>query len=118
MKRAALAFAILALVFVPVTFVAAQAAKYNDGVYTLNYEDAELGKVTVSVTVTGGRLSAVTLPEGKGDVAIDDAPLAAWLKAFVAAPDFMTVDVVSGASQSCDLIKYAVQNALKKALAK
>jgi uncharacterized protein with FMN-binding domain len=27
----------------------------------------------------------------------------------------MDVDAVSGASQSCDLIKYAVQTALKKA---
>jgi uncharacterized protein with FMN-binding domain len=51
-----------------------------------------------------------------GDVTLTEAEFAAWIKAFVAAPDFMSVDAVSGASQSCDLIKYAVQNALKKAL--
>lgn len=116
MSRKFLVLAILALCLLPATLLTAQAAKYNDGVYTLKYDDAELGKVTVSVTVTGGRLAAVALPEGMGDVTLTEAELATWIKTFVAAPDFMTVDVVSGASQSCNLIRYAVQNALKKAL--
>jgi uncharacterized protein with FMN-binding domain len=97
---------------------AQKSAAYVDGTYALDYKDAELGSVSVSVTVKDGRLAAVRLPSGKGDVALEDAPLADWLKAFVAAPDFMNVDAVSGASQSCDLIKYAVLAALKKAAVK
>lgn len=118
MKRAILVLSLISLCLVPAFLATAQAAAYKDGIYTLNYDDAELGKVTVAVTVTGGRLAAVALPEGKGDVSLDDQALSTWLKAFVAAPDYMTVDVVSGASQSCNLIRYAVQNALKKALVK
>jgi uncharacterized protein with FMN-binding domain len=97
---------------------AQKSAAYADGTYALDYKDAELGSVSVSVTVKDGRLAAVSLPSGKGDVTLEDAPLAAWLKSFVAAPDFMAVDAVSGASESCDLIKYAVQAALKKAAIK
>jgi uncharacterized protein with FMN-binding domain len=97
----------------------AQAAPvYADGTYQLDYTDAELGSVSVSVVVADSRIESVSLPSGKGDVTLDDESLNAWLATFVAAPDYMKVDAVSGASQSCDLIKYAVQAALKKAAAK
>jgi uncharacterized protein with FMN-binding domain len=116
MKRPAI---VAALVLASLLFGAAvwaqKATSYLDGVYALDYKDAELGSVSVSVTVKDGRLASVSLPAGKGDVTLEDAPLADWLKAFVAAPDFMGVDAVSGASQSCDLIKYAVLAALKQA---
>jgi uncharacterized protein with FMN-binding domain len=91
---------------------------YSDGSYFLRYVDAELGKVAVTVAVKGGKLASVMLPEGPGDVAIGEAELSAYLSALVAAPDYMGVDAISGASQSCDLIKYAVQNALKAAIKK
>lgn len=90
-------------------------AKYVDGVYTLDYQDAELGNVFIQVTVKNGLLADVSFPKGLGDVVIEDKDLGPWLKTLVAGPDFMTVDVVSGATQSCDLVRYAVQNVLKKA---
>jgi uncharacterized protein with FMN-binding domain len=118
MKRliaiAALAFASLVLG----TSAFAQKAAYIDGVYALDYKDAELGSVSVAVTIADGKIASVTLPKGKGDVAMEDGPLADWLKALAAAPNYKDIDVVSGATQSCDLIKYAVQMTLKKAVAK
>jgi uncharacterized protein with FMN-binding domain len=99
----------------PAPAPAKAAAAYLDGTYALDYKDEELGSVSVSVKVSGGRIAAVTFPSGKGDVALEDAALADWLKAFVSAPDFLDVDAVSGATQSCDLVKYAVMAALKKA---
>lgn len=115
MKRSVLFFFILVLCLIPAVFLTAQAAQYTDGSYTLKYADAELGSVTVTVTITSGRLAAVTFPEGMGDVTLTQTELGAWLTSFIAAPDFMTVDVVSGASQSCNLIQYAVKNALIQA---
>jgi uncharacterized protein with FMN-binding domain len=91
---------------------------YADGSYFLRYDDAELGKVAVSVTVKDGKIAAVTLPEGPGDVALEGSALSGYLDALVAAPDYLGVDAVSGATQSCDLIKYAVLNALKPAIKK
>jgi len=102
----------------PATAPAKAATVYVDGTYALDYKDEELGSVSISVKVSGGKIASVSFPSGKGDVAMDDAALADWLKVFVAAPDFLDVDAVSGATQSCDLIKYAVMNALKKAAAK
>ncbi len=117
MKRSFLFILVFALV-AGVSLSAQSAPAYRDGTYKLDYQDAELGSVTVSVVVKDGKIAAVNLPAGKGDVGMDDASLDQWLKTFLAAPDFMTVDVVSGATQSCDLIRYAVQNALKPALQK
>jgi uncharacterized protein with FMN-binding domain len=119
MKRISIiaTLALAGLILVSSAF-AQKAPVYIDGTYALDYKDAELGSVSVSVTVLGGKLASVTFPAGMGDAAMEDAPLADWLATFVAAPNFMDVDAVSGASQSCDLIKYAVQNALKKAVVK
>ena len=118
MKRPAVVFfVVLALALCAAAYGQTPPA-YADGSYSLDYVDEELGSVSVQVLVERGRVASVTLPEGKGDVALDDAALADWLKAFVAAPNFMDVDAVSGASQSCDLVKYAVQAALKKAVVK
>ena len=115
MKRSILILAlILSTLALGGSALAAQARAYLDGVYALDYKDAELGSVSVSVMVKDGRIESVSLPSGKGDVVLEDAPLADWLKAFVAAPDFMGVDAVSGATASCDLIKNAVEAALKQ----
>jgi uncharacterized protein with FMN-binding domain len=108
--------ALLALFTLSVFSAVAQVApRYVDGSYTLRYSDEELGKVTVTVTVKDGAVESVTLPEGKGDVDLDDANLASFLASLVSSGDFMSVDAVSGATQSCDLLKYAVQSALKSA---
>lgn len=116
MPRSKSILAILALSLVLTALAGAQAQPaYKDGVYTLDYQDGELGNVTVAVTVKGGHLVAVAFPKGLGDVQMEQKDVDAWLKTFLAAPDYLTVDVVSGASQSCNLIRYAVQNALKQA---
>ncbi len=117
MKRKAIVLVLVSLMF-GTAAGAEEAKKYVDGAYALDYVDEELGSVSISVTVQNGRIAAITFPSGKGDVNLEDAALAAWLAAFIAAPDFLVVDAISGASQSCDLIKYAVQNALKKAAVK
>ncbi len=114
----AVALALAALPALGPAASAQSARAYADGTYALDYKDEELGSVSVSVAVAGGKLASVSLPAGKGDVALDDAELAAWLTAFVAAPDFLVVDAISGATQSCDLVKYAVLAALKKAAVK
>jgi|GEM_PF-2396368 len=88
---------------------------YADGVYASSYVDEELGRVTVRVEVRDGSIASVTLPEGKGDVDLDDESLGSFLEELVSAKDFMAVDAVSGATQSCDLLKYAVQRALEAA---
>jgi uncharacterized protein with FMN-binding domain len=99
--------------------VSAQAKPaYVDGRYFLRYEDAELGKVAVAVVVKDGKLASVSLPEGPGDVTLEGDALSSYIAGLVAAPDYLGVDAVSGATQSCDLIKYAVQNALKLAIKK
>jgi uncharacterized protein with FMN-binding domain len=87
---------------------------YADGKYLLDYKDAELGSVVVSVLVKSGRIAAVELPQGPGDVSLESDQLKAYLASIVSAPDLLKVDAISGATQSCDLIKYAVQNALKQ----
>ncbi len=94
------------------------AAAFTDGKYLLDYKDPELGSVTVSVLVKDGRLASVELPKGPGDVALDEGQLKAFLSALVSAPDLLAVDAISGATQSSDLLKYAVQNALKLAVKK
>jgi Major membrane immunogen, membrane-anchored lipoprotein len=95
--------------------LAAGAPAYRDGTYALDYQDPELGNVSVSVVVEQGKIASVSFPKGKGDVALEDADLDAWLKTFLAAPDLLAVDAISGATQSCDLVKYAVAAALKGA---
>jgi uncharacterized protein with FMN-binding domain len=91
---------------------------YADGSYEVQYKDAELGSVDISITVAGGKLAAVDLPSGRGDVKMDDATLAEWVAELVKASDYLGVDAISGATQSCDLIRYAVQAALQKAALK
>lgn len=116
MKRG---LAILLLSFlVALPALAADAPAYRDGTYALDYQDPELGNVSVSVVVDQGKISSVTFPKGKGDVALEDADLESWLKTFIAAPDLLAVDALSGATQSCDLVKYAVAAALKGAALK
>ncbi len=116
--RAAIAVLSFAAVFAAAHAFAQAGAAYADGSYSLKYDDAELGRVSVTVLVKEGKLASVTLPEGKGDVSLEAPELAAYLSALVAAPDYTQVDAVSGASQSCDLIKYAVMSALKQAVKK
>jgi uncharacterized protein with FMN-binding domain len=100
------------------TAIGQPSTAYKDGVYSLDYMDAELGNLSLQVTVKDGRLAAVTFPLGTGDLQMDPATLESWLRTFIAAPDFMKVDAVSGATDSCNLLRYAVQNALKQAVNK
>ncbi len=95
-----------------------QSPSYKDGSYSLDYKDEELGSVSVTVLVKDGKLASVEFPKGLGDLAIEPAALKQYVAGMISAPDFMTVDAVSGATQSCDLVKYAVQNALKQAVKK
>jgi uncharacterized protein with FMN-binding domain len=113
-KRIAILAAIALAAFSIALPLVAQTA-YADGNYVLDYKDAELGSVVVSVLVKGGHIAAVELPQGPGDVGLEGDQLKAYLASIVAAPELLKVDAISGATQSCDLIKYAVQNALKKA---
>jgi major membrane immunogen (membrane-anchored lipoprotein) len=69
------------------------------------------------VTVAGGKLAAVALPAGKGDLAMDDAAISQWIDTLVSAKNFLKVDAISGATTSCDLLRYAVLAALQKAAA-
>jgi hypothetical protein len=88
----------LSLFCAAATLSAQTKVAYTDGSYTLHYDAAELGSVVVTVVVKDGVLFSVILPEGKGDVELEDADLAPFLAAIVAAPDYMKVDAVSGAS--------------------
>ena len=97
---------------------AAPVKAYVDGVYSLDYVDEELGSVSVRATVKDGALAAIELPKGKGDIQLDDASLSAYIAALLASPDYRKVDAVSGATQSCDLLQYALLNALKPARVK
>ncbi len=96
----------------------AEGVAYRDGKYKLDYKDAELGKVTVQVLVEKSKISAISLPSGMGDVTLDEAGLADWVKTLIASPNYLKVDAIAGATQSCDLLRYAVQAALKKAIIK
>jgi uncharacterized protein with FMN-binding domain len=108
---------VLALVLAFALPLAAQTPPhYKDGTYLAAFSDEELGKLTVSVVVKGNLISAIDLPQGKGDLDLDDATLAAYIATLVAGPSVIDVDVISGASTPCNLLKSAVLFALKDAV--
>lgn len=89
---------------------------YKDGSYPATVAENGMGTVSVIVVVKGGAVAAVELPKGKGDLDMEDAAIADYLKILMAAPVLMEVDVVSGATASCNLLKAAIFEALKAAV--
>jgi uncharacterized protein with FMN-binding domain len=117
-KGRALSLVIVAISAAALLSASPIARVYVDGVYSLDYTDDELGSVSVRATVKDGGIAAIELPKGKGDIQLDDASLSAYIAALLAASDYRDVDAISGATQSCDLLKYALLNALKAAKAR
>lgn len=89
-----------------------EAASYKDGTYTGSAQGF-VGPITVKVTVSGGKLSAITVTSST-----DNEPYLSNAKAVInkmLSSQSTNVDVVSGATYSSNGIIGAVRNALSKA---
>lgn len=71
------------------------------------------GYCKVEVVKDGNKIISVSIIDGRENVEMSDDELQIYLNALTAADDWNSVDAVTGATMSCDLIKKAVFDALQ-----
>lgn len=95
--------------------IVAEAAALTDGVYTATKQSFQYEHVTVSVTITDGKIADVTIDEiTDHPTTITDAPCALIPAAIVANQSY-NVDGVTGATFTSNSIKNAVRDCLEQA---
>jgi len=95
--------------------IVAEAAALTDGVYTATRTSYQHEHVTVSVTITDGKIADVTIDEiTDHPTTITDAPCALIPAAIVANQSY-NVDTVTGATFTSNSIKNAVRDCLEQA---
>lgn len=90
-------------------------AGLKDGVYQVSFTETGMGSVTLRIEVSGGKLALISFPEGMGDADIPAEELGPWLEVLRTAPVVAEVDVISGATMPCNLVKNALAEAISKA---
>lgn len=83
-----------------------------DGVYTATVDGLH-DKIEVSLTVEGGKLTAIDITGGRDKMFITDEQLAAYTGAIIEAQD-PNVDIVAGATVDCQAIGTAIGQAFTK----
>lgn len=87
--------------------------KYNDGTYTGKSEGLK-GEITVEVTVSGGKIESIEIPENKETETIF-ASIREYLVPDVIEANSTDVETVSGATTSSEGVLEAIDNALEQA---
>lgn len=114
-KRVAILLLIVCLaVAIPVLLFAGP--EYKDGSYTATYTENGLGSLTVTVIINNGAIAHIDFPEGTDDIDMPQDIFRKYIEALRQAPAVMEVDVISGATTSCNLLKSAIFEALLKAV--
>lgn len=92
--------------------------KYRDRNYTGSVEDAFYGKVQVSVSISGGRISSVDFLQYPNDrstsVSINSQAMP-YLKQEAISAQSAQVDIISGATQTSQAFIRSLQSALSQA---